>query len=838
MHIQNLTKGWQYAMGPALKDATIKDMPEDGWRDITVPGDINVALQKDGVVGNAHYDDNAKELYFVSANEWWYRLKFDIDQTCQGMMNMVFETLDGTCDIFLNGEKLYRAQSAFYAHNISVRSKLFLTGNELVVRFLSVDRLLQTSRYNGQTGWGWRRGFLRKPQYTFGWDWALPVPSLGICGPVRIEYDCSNRIEDVDVDAHTNGRVDLMVTVHEYTLENDFTLEFEVWGHGYSEKKTIDSRRIKTGTYFQIDDPKLWWPAGYGEQNLYNYKVSIYAEGKLCDTKEGKFGLRDVEILEEPFTEEAGYGYSWWILVNGVRIFCKGANHIPLELWPAYETNEKIEWCVKKAKEANFNMLRIWGGGIYCRDCFYEACDREGIMVWQDFMFASSAYPVSILRDLIIKEVNYQILRLRTHPSIVLWCGCNEDTFSWADKSGNAAAAVQNDVQAADEIPEGLWRVDRDRYDPELYTMIIRGLVSKLCHGTPYVESSPQARDGEGNQANSGNAHISCWKYALFEKDDFRNHFKNVCSFDSEFCIQGPCSEKYLRSFMRQENHWPPNDNWTYHVQRGHYNLPHHVQTMEIAGGLFGEIDTLQKYTKYGQATHIEMMRSEFESARHDYPNNGGTMMWMYIDCWPTSNWAIIDYDRHMKPSYYAAKRGCAPVLPIVFERNGKIDLSISNHTMDDCEVNLKYGICRLNGDIITEKSAKVYVDACTNNIFDFILRENTTFADDEYIFIDAEGFDCVSYFPNGWKNVPFEKADVVLDFGEIKNVDGIFTASITVKASNFVRLAHFDLPDGAEIDDNYFDLPKGKEKTVTIKSKCKFEQNDIKFGDWFSDWE
>ncbi|MDD6265091.1 MAG: hypothetical protein PUB34_02130 [Clostridia bacterium] len=848
MYKQFLDKGWHITYTPPVdRKVTAKDIPSlaSNWMPCDVPGDINVALFKNKVVEDPHYDTNAQQLYFVTANDWWYRLEFSLDRICDGKMEMFFETLDGECEVFLNGEKVMESTSAFYPHSFNCRGKLFTEKNILAVRFKSIDRRLKSARYSGQVGWSQRRTHLRKPQFNFGWDWALPVPSLGIGGPVILKYDCEAEIADVNVDAHTDGRVDFTVEVVDTTLEHEFVLEVEVSGHGFSEKKVIPARRLQVCTYIRIDNPKLWFPNGYGDPNVYEYTVRLISLDEVRDVKTGLFGFRDVKVIEEPFTEEAGNGYSFWISVNGIRVFCKGGNWIPTEIWPAVCKKEDLKWYVEKAREANFNMLRVWGGGIYQPDDFYNACDRNGIMVWQDFMFASAGYPLPLMREDIIAEANYQILRLRTHPCITMWCGCNEDCFSWVDRVSGAVSS-QNDVQAEEEEPGDEWRYDRLKYDPELYSMILRGLVSKHCHGTPYVESSPQARDGAGNQPNSGNAHISCWKFALFDvvgDMSFRDHFKRVCSFDSEFCIQGPCSEKYLRSFMREENQWPANDAWVYHVQKGHLGIPHYKQTLKIAGRIFGEIDSLQKYTKYGQATHCEMMRAEFESARHDYPNNGGTMMWMFNDCWPTSNWSIIQYDKTPKPSFYAAKRACSAVLPIVFERGGLIDFSVSNHTLSDCSVTVKYGVRTLKGELKLEKTAQILVKAIENAVFDRIKKDDIACSDDEYIFIDAVCdnicLDSVSYFPNMWKDVKFEKSDVDFQLGTVEESDGKFISEITLTADNFIRFAHFTSERGdIEFSDNYFDLPAAKTKKLSLRSNKPFAKEDIQFGDWFDSWE
>ncbi len=176
---------------------------------------------------------------------------------------------------------------------------------------------------------------------------------------------------------------------------------------------------------------RVWNP------NLYNYTIELVVNGRVVDSMEGRFGVREVTMIENPFTAEAGPGYSFQIVVNDEPVFCKGSNWIPCEIWPATVKPEQYEFYLRKARDANFNMMRVWGGGIYEKDLFYDLCDEMGIMVWQDFMFASTGYPADTLRDEIIKEADYQIKRLRNHPSITLWCGMNEDVYSWS-YPGNA----------------------------------------------------------------------------------------------------------------------------------------------------------------------------------------------------------------------------------------------------------------------------------------------------------------------------------------------------------------------------------------------------------------
>ena len=221
---------------------------------------------------------------------------------------------------------------------------------------------------------------------------------------------------------------------------------------------------------------------------MYVFSASHDNGGVVTDVRKGKFGLRETRIRENPFTREAGLGYSFEMLINNEQIFCKGSNWIPMEIWPASIRPEKYRFYLEKAKEANFNMIRVWGGGIYEKDLFYEICDELGLMVWQDFMFASAGFPATKLMDEIIPEAKFQISRLKNHPSIVLWCGTNEDVNSWKHPK-DIKADDQSDILEKKE--NGKWKVDRVKEDEILYTMILRGLVGRYAQDVPYIESSP-----------------------------------------------------------------------------------------------------------------------------------------------------------------------------------------------------------------------------------------------------------------------------------------------------------------------------------------------------------
>lgn len=825
----------------------IPDPCSDEWMDAYVPGDTNDTLLKYGKIPDPHYDTQARDCYWVTSKEWWYRLEFDASDTAGKSASLSMTNVDGHTGIWLNGIYLGETQNAFRHFRFNVKGSLKESGNVLLVRFLSIDSLLEGPRIEELAGWKSKRAFLRKPQFSFGWDWALPLPSIGLTGNVWLETDNDCQFIDTSIQPYISGRVDFSFEVSEASKQKGYEVIVRLWGYENDIKQAIRRDTYRSYASLQISDPKLWFPNGYGKQPLYQYSVELVMNEQVVDCREGRIGLRESRIIEKPFTEDAGPGYSFWIEINGIQVFCKGGNWIPMEIWPGTIEPGQYEFYLKKAKEANFNMLRIWGGGIYESEIFYDLCDELGIMVWEDFMFASTGYPVDVLRDEIIAEADYQIRRLRNHSCIVLWCGCNEDVHSWSYKSDNVSAR-QQDTGVYSEM-EDSWSVDRVKDDPQIYSMILRGMVGRYGLGVPYIESSPQSRDDSGNMPNSGNCHISCWKYALFESggkyENFRRHFENVCSFNSEFCIQGPSGVKTIRSFLKPENHWPPNDAWIYHIQKGHANLPHHEQTLSIAGAIFGDIDSLQKYVKYGQATHVEMMRTEFESARRDYPNNGGTMMWMYNDCWPTSNWSIIDYHRNPKPSYYAAKRACAPLLPIIFERKERIEFLFSNHTVEDIEVEFVYGQESLRGEQTWSRSCKQLINKNSAYVFDCMQRSDLSIPNGDYLYIDAVAdgrkLQRIIYFTDGWRDIQWPIPSIALEMIDQESKNSEWHTHIRVQTDVFARLFHIlykGQDKSAFFSDNYFDIAAKGQHEICISSKERIGLNDLQAGHWLTEWE
>jgi beta-mannosidase len=395
------------------------------------------------------------------------------------------------------------------------------------------------------------------------------------------------------------------------------------------------------------------------------------------------------------------------------------------------------------------------------------------------------------------------------------------------------------------------WTVDRVRDDPILLTMILRGLISKHGLGVPYTESSPASKDDEGNQPNSGNCHIHCVNYRKPKSVlKFREFFEQICSFDTEFAIDGPCNMRTLRQFISPEKlTWPPHRDAIYRMSlRGkhdevterstHYNL-----IRRVARVLFGRISSWEDLLKKGQTMQLELIRAEFEGGRTFRPYSGGTLMWMYNDCWPALDWSIIDYYYRLKPAYYASKRACRPLLPIIFEKKGFMNFYFGSDSLKKGKVRLQFGQENLDGEVKWSRRRTIDLPLNTTVKFYSISRKELALEPDDFLFIKAVvngvTLPVVTYFPNLWKALPWPEPEAEMKCSKPTEKDGEWVLPVTVTTRKYLRLAHLHLGnerEDATFSDNYFDLPAGGSHTVYVTSKHRIDPNEIALGHWL-DW-
>ncbi len=786
----------------------------------TVPGDVTLDLYANGKIKNPYFGINHKDLHWIIDADFEYVNVFDLpdDIFNDEEILLEFDGIDTFAEITLNGIFLGKTENMFLKYSYSVKDKLKSKGNELVVKMLSTTKKMEEINDEGYFGvFNTKRLFIRKAQCHFGWDWAPDMPGYGICGEVSVRGVKRCRLDNVHYKAFNDGNVSLFVDLN-YTIrpqmdcngriikEPDKELKKDVLRYtvaleplkSLNESETAVEECLITGKKnfknFYIKNPSLWYPAGYGEQPLYEYKVELIRGGKVIDEKTGYFAFREVRLEQSPTSKDA-IGYRF--IVNDEYVFIKGSNWTPAECFIGSIKDEKYYNLIKKAKDANFNMLRVWGGGIYEKDVFYDICDKLGIMVWQDFMFACADIPEDDADFIanVKKEITYQVKRLRNHPSIIYWCGGNEKTGTYGL-----------------QISRGDYFVD----------VFLRGLILNMDESRPYVRQSPSSLTDIGNDKTSGESHAGCFE-ACLEKG-IENYRKTLAesevSFVSECAVMGPCSIQGLKRMFPEDKMWPMNEFWKDRLMDNPYSavlMDFPAREKYYADFLYGECKNVGDFIAKGMTVHAEALRAEIEYARFNKEKCGGFMNWMYSDIWPSATWAVVDYYSEPKQAYYQMKKSYSPVLlTYVYTKEG-LNLAVVNDKQKKITTKITYGEKTLDGKVLFDDVIDVTVDG--GKAFGKIVNGESR-EKDSYLFAEAviDGEKITTVFSSSmWRNCKFDGKYSYT----VKREKG--KTAITFKADSFVKGVGIVLPDNYkyEYTDNYFDMQKGEEKTVYILAEA-----------------
>ncbi|MBF0244410.1 MAG: beta-mannosidase [Planctomycetes bacterium] len=623
-------------------DAAALGRSKAGWIATPVPGDIHQGLISAGRIPEPLLGLNSKASSFTETRAWIYRKIFP---TPAGFgeaerVELELDGLDLKAEVFFNGQKLATHRNCFRPLLVDLTGKLALGADNILLIRLSVgaeDFSLEDVDYINRhmtalalsTDRGDpRRPFLRKPQYCFGWDWSPRLPTVAIAGGVKLRAMNSAVIRDLQTNPRREGsrivlEIDASVEWFHYYSSGEGSLEFEI--------RCPDGSRLKLGRRvflrsglnhlrFEqvIEKPELWWPRGMGAQALYQISAILKCGKDKCTRAPSSFGLRFIELDTDG---------TFAIRINGEKVFCKGGNWIPADALYARVDKERYETLVRRAAEAGFNMLRVWGGGLYEHEAFYRACDREGIMVWQDFMFACSPIPDDLawFREEVRLEAEYQTKRLRKHPSLVLWCGNNEITWAFRD-----------------------WWKDQTQGGAHLFNYLLPETVHRFCPEIPYWNGSPYG-GAEPNSGKIGDEHK--WHYTMSsdmeERIEPRRYDGNTSPFVSEYGYVGPCGKTSTLQYL---------DGAPFEVK--HEVWQHHNNTFEkdtvLAGIAKHYCDPAgldeDGYLYYAGLCQGLMLGYSLESLRFTGVCNGA-LFWMYNDCWGEVGWTIVDYYLRTKPS-------------------------------------------------------------------------------------------------------------------------------------------------------------------------------------------
>ena len=644
---RTLSEGWVFR---EENPSPIPNSHPGAWLPARVPGHVHLDLHQNGVIADPLVRMHERGVQWVDEVDWTYRCEFSVDQAdlADGRHVLCFDGLDTIATIVLNENVIGETDNMFVAHELEVTSALLAGANVLEVRFASAQRVAEerlaalgagdeeaadlASRPDrlGLTP----RSMVRKAQYMFGWDWGPRLRSCGIWQDVKLLTVPLARITATAWDAsfEPGGRCIVSVRVDLDGDADGLEVMAHLTGHGAEVRSGVDVKDGRAEVKLMIDDPQRWWPAGHGEQPLYDLALSLVSDGEAIDERSLRIGLREVALIREP--DEAGETFAFE--VNGKLIFAKGANWIPVHSFPSIGS-ERLQTLMHLARDCGMNMLRIWGGGVYESESFYDLCDELGLLVWQDFPYACAQYPddepaVAVAAS----EARAAVRRLRNHTSLALWCGNNEN--QWLRLLGAFGRPIP---RLCGEV---------------LYDKVLPDVVAEEDPGRPYWPGSPFGTGPDPSGDHDGDSHYwNVWHGA----GDWRHYEKCRARFVSEFGFSGPPAQRTLEEALDPSDLGvdTPGMRWHDKTSKGYGTYLGYIALH------YPEPATFDDLIYYGQLNQADAMRFGIEHFRRLRPHTMGTLVWQLNDCWPVQSWAWVDYQLRPKAAWYAARRFYAPLL-------------------------------------------------------------------------------------------------------------------------------------------------------------------------------
>ncbi|WP_027091597.1 beta-mannosidase [Cohnella thermotolerans] len=764
-----------------------------------VPGFIQKDLMEQGAIPNEYDTLFESKIEWVEHDDWVYRRTFELseDQLRSEALELVFDGVDTFSEVSLNGTVLGRTENMFLAYRFDIKG-IAQANNELVVRIFSpTETLKEKEKAFGESLFLWNgispRLFGRKAQYGYGWDWGARVATVGIHKPVRVEgYDAVRsahlgyRIASIAPDKAIITAWHKVVGAGQQPIDADVTYRIYDGNTVVAEKS--EKARIAVGerTYeasLEIAGPKLWYPAGHGAQHLYRLEVEVRTASASC-SNECTVGIRDVKI-RMPYDEQ---GRKFLIVVNGIEILCKGVNWIPLKLFPNLDTAEEYRAEIEDIAAANMNMIRVWGGGTYENHDFFAECDRLGIMVWQDFMFACGDYPDDdAFSELVRAEADYVIDEFGYHPSIVLWCGNNENQF----------------------FIERSRKHRKHGFGEKLYFDVLKEACEKDTL-RPYWPTSPFSLTFDHSKYEGDYGDLHSW-YVWGQTHPYEEYREVNGRFLSEFGMQSypstlvldrvdPAADLRDPKFDAMQKA-PNGIQRLFYYTVGDYRLPAEKNDFVYVNQLM-QANAL----RYGVEHWVSRM-----------PDTSGALIWQWSDLWPSISWALVDYGKVKKPSYYYMKRSFQSpnVIAKIAPGQPEADLYVV-HDHGDFEGKVVAEFYDLSTDRIvrTEERAVAgqgYRSTAVGklNVEGFDAARTIVFVN---LYADGKRLARQAYLLGKPYQLQLKPANIRVTSRSLDNGDTAFTITTDVFAKDV------GLPNvPGTFSDNYFDLCAGETREIVL---------------------
>ena len=759
------------------------------------------------------YRDNESRLQWIENESWEYRLNFDVtpELLARANVDLVFDGLDAVAQVYVNGAQVLNADNSFRTWRVPLKANLHPGSNLLRVVFPSpikaAAQVAATDPWQPRTKTA-EKTYIRKAAFEYGWDWGPKFVTSGIWRPVRIEAWDNVRIagfairqRDVSREvAHLDAEVEV-----EASSAGPARISVQYSDNGKAEN--LSSNAILHAGQNVIDipievrKPKLWYPAGYGDQALYEFTAQVGPDKAISDERKIKTGLRSIVLRRELDK----WGRSFELVVNGIPVFAKGADVIPFDSFPNRVTTADYRRILQSARDANMNMIRHWGGGYYETDEFYQICDELGIMVWQDFMFGNDWQPGTYaFKQNIEAEADDQVRRLRNHPSIVIWSGNNEteEALNWGDRE-----------KLPLDVKYQMWQ----DYLTE-FSGILNRVVARLEPEIPYWPSSPSADYEElSDHYQSGDTHIWDVWHGRVPFSTYETHHGR---FVTEYGFQSFPEMKTIEAFTQPEdrvNIFTPvmlahqkNDEGNSIIHD--YLLRDYPEPKDFASFLY-----------VSQVLQAEGIKIGAEHFRRSRPETMGSIFWQLNDCWPVASWSSIDYYGRWKALQYYARRFYAPILVSPHVEEGSLKVYIVSDETAAQPATLHVRLMDFDGKVLLEESQQVDVDPLASKVYlDWPLVKLTQAgaADTSHVFIVAELTDGGTEISRNLtylaptKEVHLKPARLSV---ETTGGNGIYKIRITSPVlARSVYVSFGDLE--VQVSDNYFNLLPGETREITAK--------------------
>lgn len=844
---QAQTNNVNFSNDPASRELTtewsFKEAETTLWAEAQVPGTVHMDLFRAGRVPEPYYRLNEHYMQWIDKRDWEYKTTFEVspEEFNAEKLTMIFEGLDTFCDVYINDKKVLEADNMFREWSIDLKECVKEGSNEMRLYFYSaVNKGLELynaygydlpaandQSENGELNENERVSIhVRKAPYHFGWDWGPRFVTCGVWKPIYIVAQSDTKVTEVFYNQKKVTAKKAEITVEAVVnsfAENGEEVTLEVYDKDSKTVLASDVVKLQKGDNaleipMTIKNPELWWCNGLGEAHLYDLAFNVVKNGETVSSLNSKIGVRSIKLINKK--DKAGY--SFYFELNGVPVFMKGANHIPNDLFVDRMTREVYESEIEGAVLANMNMLRVWGGGIYENDYFYDLCDERGILVWQDFMFACSMYPDNEeFYASVAEEVEDNVKRLRNHASIALWCGNNEIDTAWAEHTEFGGWGWRKRAPKDEAVK--MWKA---------YTTIFREImpeaVARYGGGVDYRHSSPCTSEEGVNSSDKvlGDGDVHYWG-VWHGKKPFEEYHSVVGRFMSEYGFQSFPEMRTIEEYAVEADYDIESE-----VMRSHQRSPIGNATISEYMAMYYNVpEGFEDYIYLQQVLQGVGIQTAIEAHRHNMPYTMGSLYWQINDCWPVASWSSMDYYRRWKALHYYVKKSFESVLLTSKYEDGCFGVYMVNDGLESIRgVDFSVVVMDVCGEELSRHSVRRNVGG--NSVTEVCEFEGDDIFEGDNIFAvltaEKDGVEIARnvFYPAKVRDMVLGDCEPEIEVSQLSEN----SVELRISCDKLIKNLWVDFGDTEGFfSDNYMDVLPNDVVTVTFTSKERIDAEQLK---------